>query len=153
MHADQTPPLPAVKQQQATDVGTHAGGYNEDALTQGAWGASAYAFAFWQCIDAFIYFSHHLVSPPPPGWTDAAHSNGVPILGTFIAEWEAGSKVCQEVFRSRAAAAAAAAQLAAIAAWHSFDGWLVRARVVSLILCSVHVLHDSFPLLRQQPTW
>lgn len=31
----------------------------------------------WDQIDLFIYFSHHLITVPPPAWTAAAHRNGV----------------------------------------------------------------------------
>jgi endo-beta-N-acetylglucosaminidase D len=82
-------------------------------------------FEFWQCIDVFIYFAHALVAIPPVGWVDAAHTNGLPILGTFIAEWGEGALICAELFSRRDVAAAAARQLAAIAKWAGFDGWLV----------------------------
>ena len=36
-------------------------------------------------IDTFVYFSHHLITIPPPCWIDAAHRNGVPVLG--FTEW------------------------------------------------------------------
>jgi Glycosyl hydrolase family 85 len=104
-----------------------AGGYGADALVQGAWGLRGYAFEFWQSLDLFIYFSHALVTIPTVMWTDAGHAHGVPVLGTFIAEWGEGKAACAELFASRGSAEAAARQLAAIARWHRFDGWLVRS--------------------------
>ena len=82
-----------------------AGGYGVDAAAHG-WraasgssvdGAAAdpppphYAFTHWPWVDAFVYFAHSLVSPPPPGWVDAAHSHGVPVRGGGAAgkDWAA----------------------------------------------------------------
>lgn len=53
-----------------------------------------YYFYHWQHIGAFIYFSHHLVTIPPPSWTNAAHRHGVLSMGTLITEWEGGAKMC-----------------------------------------------------------
>jgi len=39
----------------------------------------AYRLNAWHCVDTFVYFSHHLVTIPPPGWINAAHRNGVPV--------------------------------------------------------------------------
>eukprot|EP01132_Coremiostelium_polycephalum_P006147 gene6147-7657_t len=50
----------------------------------------AYNFIHWPLIDIFIYFTHHRISIPPVGWIDAAHRNGVKIMGTFITEWDGG---------------------------------------------------------------
>lgn len=53
--------------------------------------AGAYRINAWHCIDTFVYFSHHLVTIPPPGWMDAAHTNGVPVR-TLLIEGGALSK-------------------------------------------------------------
>ncbi|RHZ59908.1 hypothetical protein Glove_360g115 [Diversispora epigaea] len=58
-----------------------AGGYTEDYFK------IEYSVQYWQYIDIFIYFSHHRLAVPPPQWTNAAHRNGVKVLGTFITEW------------------------------------------------------------------
>lgn len=48
---------------------------------QGSAAQSPYTFYHWQYIDIFVYFSHHLVTVPPVGWTNAAHRHGVRVLG------------------------------------------------------------------------
>lgn len=52
-----------------------AGGYHEDAHLHGTQASSAYRHCHWQATDIFCYFSHSLVTIPPPGWTTAAHRN------------------------------------------------------------------------------
>ncbi|CAG8468523.1 5301_t:CDS:2 [Acaulospora colombiana] len=59
-----------------------AGGYHEDFFDIG------YSVQYWQYVDIFIYFSHHRLTVPPSQWTNAAHRNGVKVLGTFITEWQ-----------------------------------------------------------------
>lgn len=48
---------------------------------QGAAVQNPYSFYHWQYIDIFVYFSHHTVTIPPVGWTNAAHRHGVCVLG------------------------------------------------------------------------
>lgn len=92
---------------------------------QGSATHNPYVFYHWRYIDIFIYFSHHTVTIPPVCWTNAAHRNGVPVLGegkasckgsprrilglpgrtadaglttspgTFITEWTDGEKLCE----------------------------------------------------------
>ncbi|EIN04359.1 hypothetical protein PUNSTDRAFT_55625 [Punctularia strigosozonata HHB-11173 SS5] len=58
----------------------YKGGYTESTSAHG------YTFNFWPLCDSFIYFSHHRVTIPPPGWSTAAHRQGVKMLGTLIFE-------------------------------------------------------------------
>jgi Glycosyl hydrolase family 85 len=56
------------------------GGYLPcDSLLAGVTGSGHYRLWHWDSIDVFIYFSHHLVTIPPPGWTHAAHVHGVKV--------------------------------------------------------------------------
>ncbi|KAJ4462646.1 putative Cytosolic endo-beta-N-acetylglucosaminidase 2 [Paratrimastix pyriformis] len=81
----------------------------------------------WDVTDAFVYFSHHRVTIPPPLWIRRSHQHGVPILGTFITEWQEGYRENILVFcKSTEVRRHYARQLAAIAAHHGFDGWLVN---------------------------
>lgn len=48
---------------------------------QGSAARSPYCFYHWQSVDIFVYFSHHAVTIPPVGWTNAAHRHGVCVLG------------------------------------------------------------------------
>ncbi|KAJ3328180.1 hypothetical protein HDU76_010450 [Blyttiomyces sp. JEL0837] len=71
------------------------GGYNEDAFPQGMDGPwetlkDLYTLQYWTYVDKFIYFTHARIGIPPPGWTNAAHRNGVIVYATYITEWEAG---------------------------------------------------------------
>ncbi|KAL0029243.1 hypothetical protein WJX79_005154 [Trebouxia sp. C0005] len=102
------------------------GNYHSDALPQGNQDSNYYRLTQWSSIDTFVYFSHALVTIPPPGWINAAHSNAVPILGTFITEWESGSLLCELLLWTEQSAEAGAMQLAQIAAYYGFDGWLLN---------------------------
>jgi hypothetical protein len=102
------------------------GNYLEDRLCQGGADADAYLFRHWRDIDIFVYFSHTLVTVPPPGWATAGHAAGVPVLGTLIAEWATGAAAAAALLATDAAADAAADRLAALAAHLNFDGWLVN---------------------------
>jgi len=42
-----------------------------------------YRFFHWAGIDTFIYFSHQLVTIPPPVWINSAHLHGTKVLGMF----------------------------------------------------------------------
>ncbi|KAJ3264599.1 hypothetical protein HK104_006446, partial [Borealophlyctis nickersoniae] len=93
-----------------------AGGYTEDRYPLGTLNGPStfYTIQYWQYVDIFICtspptlpfsptsftntytstlsdFSHARIAPPPPGWTAAAHRNGVKVLGTVIAEGEEGT--------------------------------------------------------------
>ncbi|XP_037522733.1 cytosolic endo-beta-N-acetylglucosaminidase isoform X3 [Rhipicephalus sanguineus] len=101
------------------------GGYHEDRFVHGCSSHDCYRFHHWQMIDSFVYFSHYMVTIPPPGWISAGHKHGVKVLGTFIVEAEPGTKVLNEI-REGKLTSKVASQLALVAATHNFDGWLIN---------------------------
>ncbi|RCV18184.1 hypothetical protein SETIT_3G280100v2 [Setaria italica] len=105
------------------------GGYRDDAAAQGGGNPDAYALWHWHLIDVFVYFSHYLVTLPPPCWTNAAHLHGVKVLGTFITEWDKGAEVCKEMLATEASAQMYAERLTELAAALGFDGWLINIEV------------------------
>ncbi|XP_075725100.1 cytosolic endo-beta-N-acetylglucosaminidase isoform X2 [Rhipicephalus microplus] len=85
--------------------------------------SNLYRFHHWQIIDTFIYYSHYMVTIPPPGWISAAHRHGVKVLGTFILG-DGGIKTIN-IVRGSGLTAQVATQLAKVATVGRFDGWLV----------------------------
>ncbi|XP_030683655.1 cytosolic endo-beta-N-acetylglucosaminidase isoform X1 [Nomascus leucogenys] len=103
------------------------GGYLDDRFIQGSVAQTPYAFYHWQCIDIFVYFSHHTVTIPPVGWTNAAHRHGVCVLGTFITEWNEGGRLCEAFLAGdERSYQAVADRLVQIAQFFRFDGWLIN---------------------------
>ncbi|XP_042212805.1 cytosolic endo-beta-N-acetylglucosaminidase 2-like [Homarus americanus] len=102
------------------------GGYLEDRFYKGCGNKDAYRFYRWSGIDMFVYFSHSLVTIPPPGWINTAHQHGVKVLGTFITEWDTGSAICKKMLASKDSVANCVSQLVKIASYHSFEGWLIN---------------------------
>ena len=77
-----------------------------------------YTLGFWQSVDVFTFFGGSVpVTTPPPGWINAGHRNGVPVLGTFFAKKEADvDALVADTERS-------VTQLVAVAQAYGFDGW------------------------------
>ena len=86
-------------------------------------------FNHWSYVDIFVYFSHYCVTIPPVGYIHAAHRHGSLVLGTLIFEWDAGLTELMKILQSFKTRAKAASQLAAIAKFYGFDGWLVNVEV------------------------
>ncbi|CAK8690478.1 unnamed protein product [Clavelina lepadiformis] len=104
------------------------GGYISDRFVQGVNGqaATGYNMRYWSNVDIFVYFSHHFVTIPPVGWINAAHKNGVTILGTFITEGEDGFLRCKYMLSSTVIWKATADKLIEVATYYGFDGWLIN---------------------------
>ncbi|KAH0904920.1 hypothetical protein HID58_044423 [Brassica napus] len=118
------------------------GGYVEDKWVQGCENDAGYAIWHWYLMDVFVYFSHSLVTLPPPCWTNTAHRHGVKImkvftflcvygnvkkvLGTFITEWDEGKAACKEMLATKESAQMYAERLSELATSLGFDGWLIN---------------------------
>lgn len=103
-----------------------AGGYLEDRFVQGSDKYDAYRFYHWHLVDTFVYFSHHMITIPPPCWINAAHKHGVPVLGTFITEWDDGFEKCSYLLSDISIMKSFVDQMVKIAVHHSMDGWLIN---------------------------
>ncbi|RZS23756.1 hypothetical protein BHM03_00056736 [Ensete ventricosum] len=102
------------------------GGYTDDALVQGGDNSDAYAIWHWYLMDVFVYFSHYLVTLPPPCWTNAAHTHGVRVSSSSSFLFgEDGRKICDTLLSTKEAARMYAARLTELATRLGFDGWLV----------------------------
>ncbi|ESO93332.1 hypothetical protein LOTGIDRAFT_119666 [Lottia gigantea] len=102
------------------------GGYLDDRFVQGSSSSDAYRFYHWQYIDIFIYFSHNLVTIPPPCWTNAGHRHGVKVLGTLITEWKYGFECCNLFLENVDVYKNFATKLVNMAEYYRFDGWLIN---------------------------
>ncbi|KAK5641493.1 hypothetical protein RI129_010040 [Pyrocoelia pectoralis] len=102
------------------------GGYTEDKFVESVNMGNCYTFYRWSQIDIFVYFSHHLITIPPLSWINAAHNNGVKILGTFITEWEPGKAICEEIFASSKTLTKFINILVEISVLFKLDGWLLN---------------------------
>ncbi|KIY45738.1 hypothetical protein FISHEDRAFT_66793 [Fistulina hepatica ATCC 64428] len=123
--------------EEAQKTGKLMGGYKEQPL------AFSYTFNFWSLCENFVYFSHHRVTIPPPGWVNAAHRQGVKILGTLIFEASAaedclrllvgqlpqspqGTVTRSKVIQSVPISPHYARVLAELAEQRGFDGYLLN---------------------------
>ncbi|XP_058207318.1 cytosolic endo-beta-N-acetylglucosaminidase 1-like [Rhododendron vialii] len=106
-----------------------AGGYTDDKWVQGGSNPEAYTIWHWYLMDVFVYFSHDLVTLPPPCWTNAAHKHGVKVLGTFITEWDEGRVNANKLLATKESAHMYAERLTELASALGFDGWLLNMEV------------------------
>ncbi|CAK7325921.1 unnamed protein product [Dovyalis caffra] len=131
------------------------GGYVDDKWVQGGTNPDAYAIWHWYLIDVFVYFSHSLVTLPPPCWTNTAHRHGVKVLGTFITEWDEGKLICNKLLATKESAWMYAERLTELAVNLGFDGWLINMEVNLLkeqipnleefVSHLTHTMHSSIP--------
>ncbi len=88
-------------------------------------------FSHWQYIDILAWFGGSAGTPilvPSKSWVDAAHKNGVKVIGTvfFAPVVYGGSQAAVQSFLQQDINGnfIAAAQLKAIANYYNFDGWI-----------------------------
>ncbi|KAF3433345.1 hypothetical protein FNV43_RR24447 [Rhamnella rubrinervis] len=125
-----------------------AGGYGDDKWVQGGTNADAYAIWHWYLIDIFVYFSHSLVTLPPPCWINTAHKHGVKVLGTFITEWDEGRVISNALLSTKESSQMYAERLTELAVALGFDGWLINMEV-KLDLTQIHNLKEFVSHLTQ----
>lgn len=108
----------------------YKGNYNDDKFINGTPRWEEYRFYNWQAIDIFCYFSHKLVTVPTLQFLNAAHKNGVKVLGTVIVENTDGQKALyEEILSSRDQVKRVARSLVEVSKRLKFEGWLLNVEV------------------------
>jgi mannosyl-glycoprotein endo-beta-N-acetylglucosaminidase len=132
------------------------GGYVQDAdlYPQGTRNPNYFAFNFWQYVDSFSYFSHHWLAIPPPCWINAAHRNGVPVLGNLTPPYDGDGSFLSPILNNPSLFVK---QLVAIAQYYGFDGWAFNfetnlpngassaAQLVTFLQRLTQALHAAIP--------
>lgn len=100
-----------------------------------------YRFYHWAGIDYFCYFSHEFITIPTLPWINAAHINGVKVLGTIIVESSRGRVLLEEILKSRYHMGSTVESLVLIAKSCQFEGWLLNVE------CALS--EDQIPMLKE----
>ncbi len=90
---------------------------------QGQESFSSYAFNYWQYATSFVYWSSSKrgqVVVPTGEFTDAAHTNGVPVMGTIFFDWGGNSSVVENFVRNYRSVAD---KLIEVMEYYGFDGY------------------------------
>ena len=90
---------------------------------QGQESFSSYAFNYWQYATSFVYWSgskRGQVVVPTGEFTDAAHTNGVPVMGTIFFDWGGNSSVVENFVRNYRSVAD---KLIEVMDYYGFDGY------------------------------
>ncbi|OPA80565.1 endo-beta-N-acetylglucosaminidase [Paenibacillus selenitireducens] len=104
------------------------------APSQGSENFRSYTFSFWQYIDNLVMWGgsagEGLIVPPSADVIDAAHKNGVPVLGTvFLPQTEHGGKIewMRDLLQQRKDGSFPVAdKLIEVANYYGFDGWFIN---------------------------
>ena len=73
---------------------------HDNTSAQGSENFFTYAFNYWQYTDSFVYWSgseEGLIVCPTGEFTDAAHTNGVPVVATLGFPWGSGAGYVEQV--------------------------------------------------------
>ena len=103
---------------------------HDNTSAQGNESFLSYAFNYWQYTNSFVYWSgseEGLVCCPTGEFTDAAHTNGVPVVATLGFPWGPGSGYVEQVrkFVQKASDGTfpVADKLIAVMDYYGFDGY------------------------------
>jgi hypothetical protein len=105
------------------DNGAWAYWAGSDLNSQGARNGNVFNFRHWQYVDTLYYYAHNLLSVPPTVWVNAAHRNGVSVLGSVTGDCAGCGPQLNELFEKHQKQAVD--RLYGMAAAYGFDGWVI----------------------------
>jgi hypothetical protein len=85
---------------------------------------NVFNFRHWQYVDELYYYLHETVAVPPTQWVNAAHRNGVPVLGTVTPDCAVCGPEAAALFAPENYAQTVS-KLYDFAAAYGFDGWII----------------------------
>jgi endo-beta-N-acetylglucosaminidase D len=98
--------------------------------SQGELSVDYYAINYWQYIDVLVFFggssSEGLILAPNPPIIDAAHRNGVPVLGCIFFPNANHIDWVRLLVQQSGSSFPAADKLIEIAHYYGFDGWFIN---------------------------
>ena len=126
---------------------------------QGTESFLSYSFNYWQYVDSFVYWSgsqEGLIVVPTGEFTDAAHTNGVPVVATLGFPWGSGAGYVEEVnaFCQKAADGTfpVADKLIEVMDYYGFDGYFFNqesygcsAATATRLKEMIHYMHAKRP--------
>lgn len=108
----------------------YRGNYLDDKFINGTPKYEEYRFYNWSCVDTFCYFSHNLITVPTLQYINAAHKNGVKVMGTLIVESSDGQKALfEEILSSKEQVKRIVKALVDLSKRLKFEGWLLNIEV------------------------
>ena len=103
---------------------------NDNPVAQGSESMLSYAFNYWQYVDSYIYWGGNgegFIQGPTGEVIDAAHTNGVPIVGVLGFPWGSGygyvEQVSQFCQKAEDGSFPVADKLIEVMDYYGFDGW------------------------------
>ena len=101
--------------------------------SQGSLGVNYFAFNYWQYTDVMVFWGgsagEGLILAPNPGVIDAAHKNGVPVLGTIFfppAVYGGNIQWVHDLVQKTGSTFPVADKLIEAAEYYGFDGYFVN---------------------------
>jgi Glycosyl hydrolase family 85 len=85
---------------------------------------NVFNFSHWQYVDELYYYLHETVSVPPTQWVNAAHRNGVPVLGTVTPDCTLCGPQAAQLF-TLGNYQKTVRKLYQYATAYRFDGWMI----------------------------
>ncbi|MDY4220306.1 MAG: discoidin domain-containing protein, partial [Candidatus Faecousia sp.] len=124
---------------------------------QGTESFLSYAFNYWQYTDSFVYWSgseEGIICCPTGEFTDAAHTNGVPVVATLGFPWGSGAGYVDQVKafvqKNEDGTFPVADKLIAVMDYYGFDGYFFNQESYGCSAAEGQLIDEMMRYMHQQ---